>query len=65
MPDFIVETEKMYYLIEIKAKSQLDVPIVIAKKDRAIKNCKIASEYNLAHHNKAFKYLFIPNDEKF
>lgn len=62
-PDFVVETEDMYYLVEVKARNMMDDPEVLAKKDRAIKYCKVASEYNLANGHKAFKYLFIPHDE--
>ncbi len=62
-PDFVVETEDMYYLAEIKAKNKINEPEVLAKKDRAIKYCKVASEYNSAHGHKSFKYLFIPHDE--
>ena len=53
----------MYYLVEVKAKNKINDPEVLAKKDRAIKYCKVASEYNLANGHKAFKYLFIPHDE--
>lgn len=62
-PDFVVETEDMYYLVEVKAKNKINDPDVIAKKERAIKYCKVSSEYNLANGHKAFKYLFIPHDE--
>lgn len=62
-PDFVVETVDMYYLVEVKDKSKLNDPDVLAKKERAIKYCKIATEYNLANGHKGFKYLFIPHDE--
>ena len=62
-PDFIVETEDMYYLVEVKDKTKINDPIVLAKKDRAIKYCSVATEYNLANGHKGFKYLFIPHDE--
>lgn len=62
-PDFVVETDDMYYLVEIKDKRKLNDPDVIAKKDRAIQYCKVASTYNKAHGHKQFKYLFIPHDE--
>lgn len=62
-PDFVVETDDMYYLVEIKAKNRMDDPDVISKKNRAIQYCKLASEYNEAHGYKKFRYLFIPHDE--
>ncbi|HOQ79043.1 MAG TPA: DEAD/DEAH box helicase family protein [Candidatus Absconditabacterales bacterium] len=62
-PDFVVETKDLYYLVEVKDKSRLNEPDVIAKKDRAIKYCHVATEYNEAQGKKGFKYLFIPHDE--
>lgn len=62
-PDFVVETKDVYYLVEVKGENQLESPDVVAKKDRAIQYCEIASEYNIAHGNKPFKYLFIPSEQ--
>ena len=62
-PDFVVETENMYYLVEVKDRTKLNDPIVLAKKERAISYCKVASEYNMANGHKPFKYLFVPDDE--
>lgn len=62
-PDFVVETNDWYYLVEVKARNQMNDPDVLAKKERAIKYCKVATEYNKAHGHKGFKYLFIPHDE--
>lgn len=62
-PDFVVEDDAFYYLVEVKRRDAMNDPDVLAKKDRAIKYCKVASEYNLTHGHKAFKYLFIPHDE--
>lgn len=62
-PDFVVEDNDFYYLVEVKRKDMMNNPDVLAKKDRALKYCKVASEYNLANGHKAFKYLFIPHDE--
>ena len=53
----------MYYLVEVKDKTKINDPIVLAKKDRAIKYCSVATEYNLANGHKGFRYLFIPHDE--
>lgn len=62
-PDFVVETKDMYYLVEIKDKRNLENPDVLAKKERALQYCRIASEYNKANGHKEFRYLFIPHDE--
>ena len=62
-PDFVVETSDMYYLVEVKDRRKLTDPDVVAKKERAIAYCKVASEYNIANGHKQFKYLFIPDNE--
>lgn len=62
-PDFVVETDDMYYLVEVKDRTRLNDPDVLAKKERAISYCRVASEYNLANGHKGFKYLFIPDNE--
>lgn len=62
-PDFVVETNDMYYLVEVKDSRRLNDSDVLAKKERAIKYCKVASEYNKACGHKGFKYLFIPHNE--
>ena len=51
------------YLVEVKDRTKLNDPIVLAKKERAISYCKVASEYNMANGHKPFKYLFVPDDE--
>lgn len=62
-PDFFVETGDCYYLVEIKARNRLQDPDVLAKKDRAVKYCQLASDYNRQRGHKQLKYLFIPHDE--
>lgn len=62
-PDFVVETADKYYLVEIKDRRKVEEPDVIAKKERAIKYCKIATEYNEAQGYKGFEYVFIPDNE--
>lgn len=63
VPDFVVETDDTYYLVEVKARNRMSDPEVLAKKERAIDYCRVASEYNVAQGHKPFKYLFIPHDE--
>lgn len=62
-PDFVVETEDHYYLVEVKGMDRINDPDVIAKKERAIQYCKLASEYNIAHKRKPFTYLFVPENQ--
>lgn len=63
IPDFVVETSDMYYLIEVKDRRRINDPDVLAKKERAIKYCQVATAYNEANGHKGFEYLFIPDNE--
>ena len=58
----MVETEDMFYLVEVKDSRRLTDPEVLSNKEKAIKYCKVATEYNKANGHKGFKYLFIPHD---
>lgn len=62
-PDFVVETDDAYYLIEIKAENQLDDADVLAKKEKAIIYCELATVYNAVRNLKPWKHLFIPSQQ--
>nr|WP_306817543.1 hypothetical protein [Acetatifactor muris] len=62
-PDFVVETENMIYLIEIKGEDKLNDPDVIAKKKRGIQYCEAASRWGEANGYKGWRYLFIPSQQ--
>lgn len=59
-PDFVVETEEVIYLVEVKGEDKLNDPDVLAKKDRAIQYCKISTEWGKENGFKEWRYLFIP-----
>lgn len=61
-PDFVAETESTIYMLEPKARNEMDDPIVQAKKEVAEKWCERASEYNAAHGGKPWQYALIPHD---
>ena len=61
-PDFVAEAADTIYMLEPKASNQLDDPIVLAKKDSAIKWCRNASEHAASHGGKPWRYLLIPHD---
>lgn len=63
VPDFVVETENMNYLIEIKGEDKIDSADVIAKAQRAIKYCEVASNWAKANGYKPWQYIFIPSKE--
>lgn len=62
-PDFVVETDDIIYLIEVKGEDKLDSPDVIAKKKRAIKYCEVATRWCKANGNKEWQHLFIPSQQ--
>lgn len=57
-PDFVVETETERYLIEVKRRSDLEHPDVVAKKEAAVTWCNHATEATGVKWN----YLLIPHD---
>ncbi len=59
-PDFVVETEDIIYLVEVKGEDKLNDPDVIAKKERGIQYCAVASRWDKANGYKEWRYLFIP-----
>lgn len=59
-PDFVVETEDIIYLVEVKGEDKLNDPDVIAKKERGIQYCTVASRWGKANGYKEWQYLFIP-----
>ena len=61
-PDFVAETKDSIYLLESKAKNQMEDAIVLAKKDVAIKWCEQASAHTATCGGKPWKYALIPHD---
>lgn len=59
-PDFVVETADIIYLVEVKGEDKLHDPDVIAKKERGIQYCAVASRWGKANGYKEWRYLFIP-----
>lgn len=62
-PDFVVETKDKIYLVETKAKKDMNKPDVIAKKNRAIQYCEVATRWSLANGYKPWQYLLIPAEQ--
>jgi len=61
-PDFVAETADAIYMLEPKASNQLDDPIVLAKRDAAVKWCAQASMHATGHAGKLWHYALIPHD---
>lgn len=62
-PDFVVETESVIYLVEVKGEDKLNDPDVIAKKKRGVQYCEVASRWGKANGYKEWRYLFIPSKQ--
>src|SRR6185369_9231987 len=56
-PDFVAETPDFIYMLEPKAKSDMNDGEVIAKRDKAVTWCKNATDHATRHGGKPWKYL--------
>ncbi len=61
-PDFVAETPDCIYMLEPKAKNEMEDAVVLAKRDAAVKWCKQASDYSATCGGKSWKYALIPHD---
>ena len=62
MPDFVAETDKWIYMMEPKARNEMDSTEVQAKKDAAVKWCLHATKHSTDNGGKPWKYVLIPHD---
>jgi type III restriction enzyme len=62
-PDFVAETDDAIYMLEPKARNQVDAEDVKAKAIAAIKWCQHASNYAQQHSSKQWHYALIPHDQ--
>ena len=63
IPDFVAETKDSIYLVETKARNEIDHLDVQAKKAAAIKWCEHATAHTKKYKGKPWKYLLIAHDE--
>ncbi|HZI85806.1 MAG TPA: DEAD/DEAH box helicase family protein [Pyrinomonadaceae bacterium] len=61
-PDFVAETQDAIYMLEPKARNQMEDAEVLAKRDAAVEWCNHASDYAATYDGKPWKYLLIPHD---
>lgn len=61
-PDFVAESDNAVYMVETKARSDMESAEVLAKKEAAVRWCVHASDYARAHGGKLWQYLLIPHD---
>jgi type III restriction enzyme len=62
-PDFVAETADTILMLEPKASNQMVDPIVLAKREVAVKWCANASSHAQSYGGKPWCYLLIPHDE--
>jgi type III restriction enzyme len=62
VPDFIAETSDTIYMMETKAKNQMESDEVKAKAKAAETWCIYASQHNAEYNCKPWKYLLIPHE---
>lgn len=63
VPDFVVETDDCFFIVEVKGEDKINNADVIAKSNKAIKFCEVASNWSKENGRKEWKYLFIPSKE--
>ncbi|MDQ2652383.1 MAG: type III restriction endonuclease subunit R, partial [Chloroflexota bacterium] len=61
-PDFVAELNDRVVMIEIKARNQMDDPIVLAKRTAAVEWCMHASNHAATYGGKPWQYALIPHD---
>ena len=62
-PDFVVETEDMKYICEVKADDKANDPDVIDKWDAAVAWCEVVSAAERAAGRKEWRYVFIKESQ--
>ncbi|MDF9392589.1 SNF2-related protein [Methylococcus capsulatus] len=63
IPDFVAETDSMIFMVETKARGDINTQEVQAKAAAAVQWCKHASAYTASIQGKPWKYLLLPHDE--
>jgi type III restriction enzyme len=63
IPDFVAESESLVFIIETKARIDIQTNEVQSKATAAARWCSHASDYALSVGSKPWKYLLVPHDE--
>lgn len=63
IPDFVAETDTTIFMVETKARVDVDTQEVQAKAAAAMRWCKHASDHAARVGSKPWKYLLVPHDE--
>lgn len=63
IPDFVAETDLTIFMVETKARTDVNTQEVQAKAASAARWCKHASDHAIGVGTKPWKYLLLPHDE--
>ncbi len=63
IPDFVAETDATIFMVETKARADINTQEVQAKAAAAMRWCKHASDHAASVSTKPWKYLLVPHDE--
>src|SRR5574337_586133 len=63
IPDFVAETDVTIFMVETKARADINTHEVQAKAAAAVRWCKHASDHAANVGTKPWKYLLVPHDE--
>ncbi|MBU2732922.1 DEAD/DEAH box helicase [Acidithiobacillus ferridurans] len=63
IPDFVAETDAIIFMVETKARADINTQEVQAKAAAAMRWCKHASDHAANVGAKPWKYLLVPHDE--
>jgi type III restriction enzyme len=61
-PDFVAEAADCIYMLEAKARNDMDNAEVLAKKDAAVQWCSHAMSHAVSYGGKPWTYLLVPHD---
>ncbi|MEI7834368.1 MAG: DEAD/DEAH box helicase family protein, partial [bacterium] len=61
-PDFVAETKDTIYMLEPKARNEMDSAEVLAKRDAALTWCQNATVHANTYNGKPWVYALIPHD---
>ena len=63
IPDFVAEIDSKIFMVETKARADIDTQEVQAKAAAAVRWCKHASDHAASVGSKPWHYLLVPHDE--
>ncbi len=63
VPDFVAEIDNKIFMVETKARADIDTQEVQAKATAAVRWCKHASDHAASVGAKPWHYLLVPHDE--